>query len=151
MLSPQQQVTIERIARRHGVLLGNNDPILMVQTMLDCAQEEIEQQQATSMRRFSENVETVLYKVQEHSVNVLNKAYQHSEAVINKSLDAAQQALKQSTDESFGRMTREVADVLAALDAARQLQQRATIACVAGAVGILALFVLEALRAGGIL
>ena len=158
-LSPQQQITLARIAERHSVLLGSNDPILMVQTMLESAQEDITHSQAARLKQFGEDLETGLHRwedaAQQHSAKLIEAASKHSEDVINQALAAAQKnleaTLRQTTDETIGRITRESAEVLSALAAARQQQQRAAIACIAGAIGIIGLFVLEALRSGGIL
>lgn len=147
-LSPQQQITLARIAERHSVLLGNNDPILMVQTMLESAQEDIKHGQAARLKQFGEDLETGLYRWEE-------TAKAHSEAIINATLAAAHQnmtdVLNQTTDETIGRMKRESTAILAELRKTHQQQQRAAIACIAGAIGIIGLFVLEALRSGGIL
>lgn len=154
-LSPQQQITLARIAERHSVLLGSNDPILMVQTMLESAQEDIKHSQAARLKQFGEDLETGLHRwedaAQQHSARLIEAASKHSEDVINQALAAAQKNLEATTDETIGRITRESAEVLSALAAARQQQQRAAIACIAGAIGIIGLFVLEALRSGGIL
>ena len=61
-LSPQQQITLARIAERHSVLLGSNDPILMVQTMLESAQEDITHSQAARLKQFGEDLETGLHR-----------------------------------------------------------------------------------------
>ncbi len=110
---------IQEIAVKHGVVLSNNDPILILQTMNDRLIEDTRQAQAAMLAQFKEEMESISSQwkddAKEKAEKVLNTALASSKDVMAK-------LFQESTSESAQLMKKIMSD---ALVEARDLTQQA--------------------------
>ncbi|AWN75239.1 conjugal transfer protein TraM [Legionella anisa] len=109
---------IKDIAVKHGVVLGKDDPILILQTMNEKLLEENREAQQDMLTQFKEEMENISsqWKVdaKEKAEKVLNAALASSKEAMNK-------ILKETTNESVYVMKKLISD---SLTEARDLTQQ---------------------------
>lgn len=108
-MSEKLDKLIQDITVKHGVLLGKDDPILMLQTMNEQLIEENRKAQHDLLIKFREEIEGIssLWKddAKEKAEKVLNAALASSKEVIAK-------LLQESTRESIHAMKKLISDSL---------------------------------------
>lgn len=112
---------IQDIVVKHGVLLGKDDPILMLQTMNERLLEENRHAQQEMLAQFKEEMESISSQWKSDS----NKK---AEMILNKALAGSKEAmarlLQESTSESVFAMKQMISDSLAqARDMAQQARK----------------------------
>lgn len=83
-----QDELIQHIQIKHGVTLGKDDPILMLQTMLDGFSRELEQKQAVLLSDTKHQIEDMLViseaKTKELAERLINIAIEEGDAQLKK-------------------------------------------------------------------
>lgn len=117
-MSGKLNEAIQDIAVKHGVILGKDDPILMLQTMNENLLEENRKAQQDLLAQFKEEMELI-------SSQWKDDAKEKAEKVINAALVGSKEAmarlLQESTSESVQVMKKMISDSLVE---ARGLEQR---------------------------
>ncbi len=118
-MSDKLNETIQAIAVKHGVVLGKDDPILILQTMNDRLLEENRKAQEELLAKFKEEMENI-------SCQWKDDAREKAEKVLNVALAQSKEAmarlLSESTSESVQVMQRMLSNSLLE---ARELSQQA--------------------------
>lgn len=108
-MSDKLDETIQAIAVRHGVVLGKNDPVLILQTMHERLLEESRKAQQDMLIQFREEMENISSQwkdvAKEKAENILNTA-------LSVSKDAMARLLRDSIGESVQTMKKVMADSL---------------------------------------
>jgi len=111
---------IQEIAVKHGLVLGKDDPILILQTMNDRLIEDTRKAQAAMLAQFREEMEGI-------SSQWKDDAKEKAEKIINAALAGSKEAmsrlLQESTSESIQLMKKMI---LGVLDEARDLMRQAS-------------------------
>ncbi|MDI9818632.1 MULTISPECIES: conjugal transfer protein TraM [unclassified Legionella] len=106
-MSERLDKAIQEIAIKHGVVLGKDDPILILQTMNDRLLEETRQAQAEMLVQFREEMERISSRwkddAKEKAENVLN-------AALNSSKEVLSRLIQESTNESIKIMKKMILD-----------------------------------------
>lgn len=101
---------IQDIAVRHGVVLGKDDPILILQTMNDKLLEENRKAQQQMLAQFKEEMENI-------SSQWKDDAKEKAEKVLNAALASSKEAmanlLRDSTSHAIETMQSMISDALA--------------------------------------
>lgn len=109
-MSDKLNEAIQEIAVRHGVVLGKDDPILILQTMHERLLEDNRKAQQQMLVQFREEIENIssLWKnyAKEKAENILNTA-------LSVSKESMAKLLRDSTSESVQAMKKMIADSLA--------------------------------------
>ncbi len=109
-MSEKLNETIQDIAVRHGVVLGKDDPILILQTMNERLLEENRKAQQDMLAQFKEEMESI-------SSQWKDDARGKAEKILNLALargkEAMSRLLQESTSESVHAMKKMVSDSLA--------------------------------------
>lgn len=117
-MSDKYDESIQDIAVKHGIVLGRDDPILILQTMNERLIEETRQAQATMLVEFREEMEYI-------SSQWKDDAKEKAEKILNVALMGSKEAmarvLQDSTNESVQTIKKMIADSLAE---ARDLMQQ---------------------------
>ncbi|GAN31441.1 TPA: conjugal transfer protein TraM [Legionella pneumophila] len=117
-MSEKLDKIVQDIAVKHGVLLGKDDPILMLQTMNEQLIEENRKAQQDLLRLFQEEMEDI-------SSRWKDDAKEKSEKVLNAALASSKEAitrlLHESTKESVQTIKKLISD---SLNEAQFLTQR---------------------------
>ncbi|HAU0949081.1 TPA: conjugal transfer protein TraM [Legionella pneumophila] len=108
-MSEKTDKILQEIAIKHGIVLGKDDPILILQTMNDRLIEETRQAQAEMLAQFREEMEAISSRwkddAKEKAEKVLNVA-------LTASTDAMERILRESTNSLIQIMTKKVSDSL---------------------------------------
>lgn len=117
-MSEKLNEAIHDIAVRHGVVLGKDDPILILQTMNERLHEENRKAQQDMLAQFRGEMESI-------SSQWKNDAQEKAERILNTALASSKEAmsklLQESTGESVHTMKKIISDSLAeARDLAQQ-------------------------------
>ena len=108
-MSDKLNKTIQDIASRHGVILGRDDPILVLQTMNERLLEENRKAQQDLLAKFKEDMESI-------SSQWKDDAKDKAEKVLNAALVGSKEAmaklLQESTSESVHTIKKMIADSL---------------------------------------
>ncbi len=117
-MSDKINETIQAIAVKHGVVLGKDDPVLILQTMNEKLLEENRKAQQELIAQFKEEMENISSQwkddAKEKAEKVLNAALTSSKEAMNK-------ILRETTSESVHAMQRLISD---SLTEARYLTQQ---------------------------
>lgn len=110
--------TIKEIAVKHGVLIGKDDPILILHTMNERLLEESKRQQKELLVQFQEEVEKI-------ASSWHNDAKEKAETILNHSLTSSKnfmaKASRDAANESLGAIKKTVSDAIS--ECARLNQQ----------------------------
>lgn len=110
--------TIQDIAIKHGVVLGKDDPILILQTMNEKLLEENRKAQQEMITQFKEEMENISSQWKD---NAKEKAEKVLNAALASSKEAMDRILRETTTESVHAMKRLISD---SLTEARYLTQK---------------------------
>jgi len=109
-MSDKYDESIQDIAVKHGIVLGRDDPILILQTMNERLIEETRQAQAAMVVQFREEMENI-------SSQWKDDAKKKAEKILNVALMASKEAmarvLQNSTNESVQIIKKIITDSLA--------------------------------------
>ena len=109
-MSDKFNETIQDIAVRHGVILGKDDPILILQTMNDRLLVENRKTQQEMLAQFREEMENI-------SSQWRDDAKEKAEKILNAALESGKDAmtklLQEATDQSVQVMKKMITDALA--------------------------------------
>ncbi|HHM2297751.1 TPA: conjugal transfer protein TraM [Legionella anisa] len=92
-MADQFESLINDIAIKHGVVLGRNDPILILQTMNAKLMEENSKTQQLMLNQYKEDLEGI-------ALRFGNEAKEKSERILNASLIAAKETMANVLEES---------------------------------------------------
>lgn len=98
-MSDVMDAVIREIAAKHNVLLGRDDPILMLTTIQGVMLQELQDKQSKSLSEFQSEMERLLSS---WSMDSRNKA----ERIINGSLEASKHSMEQNTQELCDALTK---------------------------------------------
>lgn len=120
-MSDKMNEVIQDVAVRHGVVLGKDDPVLILQTMNERLLEENRKAQQEMLSQFKEEMESI-------SSQWKNDAKGKAEKVLNAALAGSKEAmdkiLKESAKESVQAMKQMLSDSLTeAYDITRQTRK----------------------------
>ncbi|CAM2991743.1 conjugal transfer protein TraM [Legionella anisa] len=108
-MSEKLDKIIQNITVKHGVLLGKDDPILMLQTMNEQLIEENRKAQQDLLIKFREEMEGISFQWKDD-------AKEKSEKILNASLASSKEAiarlLQESTGETLRAMKKLISDSL---------------------------------------
>ena len=109
-MSDKMNEAIQEIAVRHGVILGKDDPILILQTINEKLLEENRKAQQDMLVQFKEEMENI-------SSQWKNDANEKAEKILNVALTGSKEVmarlLQESTNESACAMKKMMSDSLA--------------------------------------
>ncbi|MFO3122406.1 conjugal transfer protein TraM [Legionella pneumophila serogroup 1] len=117
-MSEKTDKILQEIAIKHGIVLGKDDPILILQTMNDRLIEETRQAQAEMLVQFKEEMESIssLWK---------DDARNKTEKVLNAALVASKEAMAKLLRESSSQSAQAIKKVMFdALNEKRDLTQQ---------------------------
>lgn len=117
-MSEKTNETIQAIAVKHGVVLGKDDPILILQTMNERLLEENRKAQQEMLAQFREEIENISSQWKD---DAKDKAEKVLSAALASSKAAMAKLLQKSTSESVNAMKKMISDSLAE---ARDLTQQ---------------------------
>ncbi|HAT3864087.1 TPA: conjugal transfer protein TraM [Legionella pneumophila] len=100
---------IQNIAGKHGVVLGRDDPILILQTMNDRLLEENRKAQQEMLTQFKEEMESIS---SQWKVDAKEKAEKLLNAALASSKEAMNKILREATNEFVQVMKNVVSDSL---------------------------------------
>lgn len=109
-MSDKLNETIKDIAVKHGVVLGKDDPILILQTMNEKMLEENREAQQDILVQFKEEMESISSQWKDDSKE---KAEKVLNAALAGSKEAMAKLLQESTSESVQAMKKMISDSLA--------------------------------------
>lgn len=98
---------IQAVAKRHGVILGKDDPVLMLQTFLEYAQKNLAECQEEERNKLVGVLELEQLKWSEES-------RARSERIINASLDHARQQATEVCECAAAALMRRIEETLSA-------------------------------------
>jgi|TARA_Y100000588_G_scaffold391863_1_gene501792 ElaB/YqjD/DUF883 family membrane-anchored ribosome-binding protein len=130
-MSDKFNETIQDIAVRHGVILGKDDPILILQTMNDRLLVENRKTQQEMLAQFREEMENI-------SSQWMDDAKEKAEKILNTALASSKEAMarlmQESTNEAVRAMKKMISDSLAeAQDLAHQTRKFSRVALASSA------------------
>ncbi|MFO3269267.1 conjugal transfer protein TraM [Legionella pneumophila serogroup 1] len=117
-MSEKTDKILQEIAIKHGIVLGKDDPILILQTMNDRLIEETRQAQAEMLVQFKEEMESIssLWK---------DDARNKTEKLLNAALVASKEAMAKLLRESSSQSAQAIKKVMFdALNEKRDLTQQ---------------------------
>lgn len=117
-MSAKLDKTIQDIAIKHGVLLGKDDPILILQTMNEKLLEENRKFQQEMLTQFKEEMENIS---SQWKVDAKEKADKILNVTLASSKEVMSRLFQESTNESIKIMKKMILD---ALDEAHDLTQQ---------------------------
>lgn len=108
-MSEKTDKILQEIAIKHGIVLGKDDPILILQTMNDRLIEETRQAQAEMLAQFREEMESISSRwkddAKEKAEKILNSALSGSKDMMNRLLQETTKenkfAMQKSISDSF--------------------------------------------------
>ncbi|HAT1811121.1 TPA: conjugal transfer protein TraM [Legionella pneumophila] len=117
-MSEKTDKILQEIAIKHGVVLGKDDPILILQTMNDRLIEETRQAQAEMLAQFREEMEAI-------SSRWKDDAKEKAEKVLNAALGGSKQLIVTLIQESANESTQAINKMLSdSLNQTRYLAQQ---------------------------
>lgn len=117
-MSDKINETIQDIAVKHGVVLGKDDPVLILQTMNEKLLEENRKAQQEMIAQFKEEMENISSQWKD---DAKDKAEKVLNAALSSSKEAMDKILRQATSESALVMKNLISD---SLTEARDLTQQ---------------------------
>lgn len=118
-MSERLDKAIQEIAIKHGVVLGKDDPILILQTMNDILLEETRQAQTVMLVQFREEMERI-------SSQWKDDAKEKAEKILNAALASSKEAMSMLLQETTNSSMQLMKDmIIETLDEARALNHQA--------------------------
>ncbi|HDO7885766.1 TPA: conjugal transfer protein TraM [Legionella pneumophila] len=108
-MSDKINEAIQDIAVKHGVVLGRDDPVLILQTMNDRLLEENRKAQQEMLTQFKEEMESIS---SQWKVDAKDKAEKVLNAALASSKEAMNKILREATDEFAQVMKKLISDSL---------------------------------------
>ncbi|HDO8005114.1 conjugal transfer protein TraM [Legionella pneumophila serogroup 1] len=108
-MSDKINEAIQYIAGKHGVVLGRDDPVLILQTMNDRLLEENRKAQQEMLTQFKEEMESIS---SQWKVDAKDKAEKVLNAALASSKEAMNKILREATNESVHVMKKLISDSL---------------------------------------
>ncbi|HDI4897657.1 TPA: conjugal transfer protein TraM [Legionella pneumophila] len=108
-MSEKINKVIQDIAGKHGVVLGRDDPVLILQTMNDRLLEENRKAQQEMLTQFKEEIESIS---SQWKVDAKDKAEKVLNAALARSKEAMNKILREATNEFVYVMKNMISDSL---------------------------------------
>ncbi|ETO94382.1 TPA: conjugal transfer protein TraM [Legionella pneumophila subsp. pneumophila] len=108
-MSDKMNEAIQDIAVKHGVILGKDDPILILQTMNDRLLEENRKAQQEMLAQFKEEMESIS---SQWKIDAKDKAEKVLNAALASSKEAMNKILREATNEFICVMKNVISDSL---------------------------------------
>lgn len=132
----QIEALIREIAQKHGIVVGRDDPIFVLQTINHRLMQDSAKAQQAQLERLKEELEALAQRWSQD-------AKEKSERILNASLNVSRQAMAQTMEEGARRSTRLLTDEMDGLLAklaqpVRESRQLAIFNIVASCITLLA-------------
>ncbi len=135
-MSDKMDEVIRELAAKHGVLIGKDDPVLMLATLQAVMLRELKETQAATLTEFHERLELMMSSLSAESKS-------RAERIVNGALDASSRAIEQqkaafesALAEVFERKAGELRGLVAEIGAGHQAGIRGLYWLVGGALGV---------------
>lgn len=135
-MSEKIEETIKEIAAKHGIAVGRDDPILILQTINDRLMQESMEAQQNLLNTFKSELEEIAHRWGE---DAKNKAERTLNAALTASKDAMQKGMQQGAVKAVEVMQRESEGISSLLTAPiREAKRLAIINMIAAGMAVFA-------------
>lgn len=140
------QDSIHRIAKKHGVVIGRDDPILMVETLLEKIGEDARAEQKAALQHFAEEMESL---TQRWLTDATIKAENALTAALARNQEMMVSALESAVASAMAKMQDETTTVLRSMSRAQSSLRNASTASVVAIAIVCLLLVADIIKRMG--